>query len=103
MDKLLTKKDLAEHWKVTTHSIDNWVKEGLITPCKKVPEDMRFAPKYIAELDGVQIEKFSPLERHRLERELEEWKIRALNAEGIIAKITSIGTSAIGLYLKRNT
>lgn len=85
MDKLLTKKDLAEHWQVTVKAIDNWRKDGIITPCNGVPV-IRFSPQYIAELDGVKLERFSPLERRRLERELEEWKSRAQKAENVLTR-----------------
>lgn len=69
MDKLLTKKELAERWQVTETSIDNWRREKIITACKGVPS-VRFSLQHITELEGVKVEKFSPLERRRLEREL---------------------------------
>lgn len=86
MDKLLTKKDLAERWQVTEQSIDNWRKEGLISNCKGVPA-VRFSPQHIAELEGVKLEKFSPLEKRRLERENEELKIQNERLKEIISKV----------------
>lgn len=71
MDKLLTKKDLAARWQVTPKAIENWIKDGALSPCK-VPGNIRFSEQYIAELEGVKLEKFSPLERRRLERELKQ-------------------------------
>ncbi|HEY5524826.1 MAG TPA: histidine kinase [Clostridium sp.] len=70
MDRLLTKKELAEHWQVTETSIDNWRRDGTLTACKGMPV-IRFSPQHIAELEGIKLEKFSPLERKKLERELE--------------------------------
>jgi len=61
MGNLLTKKDLAEKWQVSEKSIDNWRQDGTVSACKGVPV-IRFSPQYIAELEGVKLEKFSPLE-----------------------------------------
>jgi hypothetical protein len=71
MEKLLTKQDLANRWQVTVRTIENWICDGIITPVKNIPS-VRFNPSYIAELEGLKLEKFSPLERKKLERELEE-------------------------------
>lgn len=90
MDKLLTKKDLAERWQVTTKTVENWIKDGVLTPCSKIPGNVRFTEQYIAELEGTKIEKFSPLEKKRLEKELEEWKAKAINAENALAKINMV-------------
>jgi predicted site-specific integrase-resolvase len=95
MEQLLTKKNLAEHWQVTIQTIDSYIKDGLITPCNKVPCKGRFNPKYIAELDGVKLEKFSPLERRRLERELEFWKTKAEELERTITKLSMDITQAV--------
>ena len=97
MDKLLTKKQLAERWQVTEKAIDNWRKEGILTPCKGIPA-IRFSLQHIAELEGTKLEKFSPLERRKLERELDEWKARAEKAESVLARANVIIAEAI--YLK---
>jgi len=101
MDKLLTKKDLAERWQVTETSIDNWRRDGIITTCKGVPA-VRFSPQHIAELEGAKIEKFSPLERKKIERELEDKnKIIELRDREIadlksrITRMLSIGAEVI--------
>ncbi|KPU43018.1 chromosome-anchoring protein RacA [Oxobacter pfennigii] len=100
MDKLLTKKDLAERWQVSTKTIENWVKEGKLTPCRNIPGDMRFHPDYITELEGVKLDKFSPLERRKMEREIEELKVRLEKAEGALAKVSMISTEAVYFKLK---
>lgn len=73
MDKLLTRKELAERWQVTPKAIDDWRRDGIITKCKGIPA-IRFSLQYVQELEGVKPERFSPLERKRLERELVEVK-----------------------------
>ncbi|MFL0195756.1 hypothetical protein ACJDU8_09305 [Clostridium sp. WILCCON 0269] len=54
-----------------------------------------FTRQYIAELDGVKLDRLSPLERKRLEREVEEWKAKAEKAEKALAKINMISMGAI--------
>ena len=71
MEKLLTQQDLAERWQVTTETITNWRKEGVITPAKDIPA-IRFTEQHILELEGVKLEKVSPLMYRRLEKEKEE-------------------------------
>lgn len=101
MDKLLTKKELAERWQVTEASIDNWRREKIITACKGVPS-VRFSLQHITELEGVKVEKFSPLERKKLERELEhknklvELKDKEIaDLKSRIAQMLSIGAAVI--------
>lgn len=93
-DKLLTKKDLAEHWQVSLQTIDNYIADGIITPIKSIPS-IRFSPQYISEFEGIKLEKFSPLERRRLERELEEWKLRAEKAEKAVVRANIVLMEAI--------
>ena len=93
MDKLFTKKDLADRWQVTESSIDNWRREGILTVCKGVPA-VRFSPQHIAELEGVKLEKFSPMERRRLEKENEELKIKLEKTQNIINKMQMLTLEA---------
>ena len=101
MDRLLTKKDLAERWQVTETSIDNWRRDGILTTCKGVPS-VRFSPQHIEELEGIKLEKFSPLQRKKLEREMDEQKLKLEQREKEIAdlksritRILAIGAEAI--------
>lgn len=84
MEDLLTKKELAAHWKVSERTIDQYREDGIVQTCN-LPI-VRFNPHHIRELDGVKLEKFSPLERRRLERELEYWKERAEKMEEVFNK-----------------
>lgn len=86
MDKLLTQDDLAERWQVSKRSIENWRKEGILQPVKGIPA-IRFTKEYIAELEGVKLEKTSPLQVKRLERELEKTKRENEKLKGIISNI----------------
>jgi DNA gyrase/topoisomerase IV subunit A len=86
MYKLLTKKNLAERWQVSEKAIDNWRKEGVITPCSGIPS-VRFNEQHILELEGIKLERFSPLEKKKLERENEELRLENEKLKGILANI----------------
>lgn len=96
MTKLLTQQDLADRWKVSVRAIENWRKEGILTPCKGIPA-IRFTEQHILELEGIKLEKVSPLIYRKLEKELEETKHENEKLKGILAKITA---EASQIYMK---
>ncbi len=72
-DILFSVKTLALKWGKTEECIRKYVKDGILTPCSGVP-GMMFSRQYISKLEDVELERFSPLERKKLEiriRELE--------------------------------
>lgn len=85
MEKLLTQKDLAERWQVSVKAIESYRQQGLITPVEGLPS-IRFNPQHIAELEGTKLEKFSPLERRRMEREIEALKQENERLKGILSQ-----------------
>ncbi|WP_304519588.1 histidine kinase [Clostridium tagluense] len=97
MERLLTKKDLAEKWQMSEQSIDDYRAKGIITAVKGLAS-VRFTPQHIAEIEGIKLERFSPLERRRLEIENEKLKLQLSKAEEIIAKVQTLSTGHI--YLK---
>ncbi|EPY2302365.1 Uncharacterised protein [Clostridium sporogenes] len=84
MNKLLTKKELAERWQVAEKTIDNWRENGVLAPCNGIPA-IRFSLQHIAELEGTKVEKFSPIERRRLEIENEKLKQENEKLKGILS------------------
>ena len=94
MDRLLTKKDLAEKWQVSEKAIDDYRAKGIITAVKDLPS-IRFTPQHIAEIEGVKLERFSPLERKKLEREVEELKLKLKRAEDVIAQVQMLSTGHV--------
>lgn len=96
MEKLLTQKDLAERWQVTEESIRNWRNEGIIQTAKGVPI-IRFTTQHILELEGVQLEKFSPLLKRKLEREIEELQEENQKLKRIIGNVLRETSEVIGL------
>ncbi len=95
-NKLLTQKDLAERWQVTEESIRNWRNEGIIQTAKGVPV-IRFTMQHILELEGVQLEKFSPLLKRRMEKELEELREENQRLKKIIGNVLAETSQVIGL------
>lgn len=91
MDKLLTQQNLAERWQVDVSTIKNWRQDGIIQQAKGIPA-IRFTEQHILELEGVKLDKLSPLERRRLEREIKELEIQNQKMRGIIARITAEAT-----------
>ena len=86
MDKLLTQQDLAQRWQVTTETITNWRKEGILQPAKGIPA-IRFTEQYIQELEGVKMEKISSLQFRRLENENLNLKEENQRLRGIITNV----------------
>jgi hypothetical protein len=91
--QLLTQQDLADRWQVEVRTIENYRKSGIIQPVKGIPT-IRFTEQHILELEGLKLDKMSPIERRRLEREINELKceVEKLNLEkeqlkGIIANV----------------
>jgi len=95
-DKLLTKKDLAERWQVEERTIDNWRKEGIIQQVKGIPV-IRFTEQYIFELEGIKLDKMSPLERKRLEFETDKLRLENEKLKGIISKVLAETSQIIGM------
>lgn len=96
MDRLLTQQDLADRWQVTVQSIENWRRQGLISTAKGVP-CIRFTEQHILELEGVKLEKVSPLMVRRLERELEDYKTKYEMLKGVLANILAESTKVINI------
>ncbi|MBY6878763.1 histidine kinase [Clostridium botulinum] len=95
-NKLLTQKDLAERWQVSIKAIESYRQQGLITPVEGLPS-IRFNPQHIAELEGTKLERFSPLERKRMEREIENLKQENEKLKGILSKVLSDVSEVINL------
>jgi len=93
-EKLLNVKALAERWDKDESSIRRYVKEGVITPCKGVP-GMMFHPQYVAKLEGVELERFSPLEKRRLEKEKEMLKKENSQLKEILSKVLAESSKII--------
>lgn len=95
MDKLLTKKDLAERWQVDERTIDKYRSEGIITPVKDLP-CIRFNLQYIEKIEGNIPEKVTMRERV-LEKKLEEVAKERDYLKSVLRNILSESSKVIGL------
>jgi len=96
LEKLLTQKDVADRWQISIQSVENCRKEHLITPVKGVP-GIRFNPQHIADIEETKLDRFSPIERRRLEREIEELKQKLATYEDVRAIILNASSKMINL------
>lgn len=85
MDKLLTQKDLAERWQMSIKSIEEYRKAGIIPVVDGIPT-IRFNMQTILELEGTRLERFFPVERRCMERELEAIKQENEQLKSILSK-----------------
>ena len=96
MKDLLTQSELAQRWQVSEESIRNWRNEGIIQAAKGVPV-IRFTMQHILELEGVKLEKFSPLLKRKMERELEELREENQRLKKIIGNVLAETSQVIGI------
>ena len=101
MDMLLTKKDLAEKWQVSEKAIDDYRSKGIIMAVKGLPS-VRFTPQHIAEIEWTKLEIFSPIERKKLENEIEELKKENESLKQITNNILSEAIKLIPLNKRKN-
>ena len=88
MAQLLTQKDLAERWQMSVKSIEEYRKAGIIPTVEGIPA-IRFNLQTILELEGTKLERFSPLERRRMEMELDEVKEENQKLKDILSNVLS--------------
>ncbi|MBI6110907.1 histidine kinase [Clostridium perfringens] len=93
---LLTKKELAARWGCTPKYIDNLRAEGVISTVKGLPAP-RFNIQHILEIEETKIESFSPLERRRLEREIQALREENQQLKGVLSNILAESSKVINL------
>lgn len=94
--KLLTQQDVAERWQVTVDTVTNYRKEGILQPCKNIPT-IRFTEQHILALEGIRLDRLSPLERKRLEVENKQLKN---DNERLRRTLTTIIVEANKIYME---
>lgn len=95
MDKLLTKKDLAQRWQVSERTIDEYREASIITPVKDLP-CIRFNLQYIEKIEGNIPEKKTLRER-KLEIDLDEVKKERDYLKEVLRNILSESSKVINL------
>lgn len=96
MKTLISREELAERWGVSTQSIINYEKDGVITRNPNIPVP-RYSLDEILKIEGVKFNSMSPLERSRLTKEIkkleEENKLLKLQ----LRKFAVLGTESLSL------
>lgn len=97
--KLLTVKDLAKRWQKDEGTIRRYIADKTITPCKGVP-GMLFHPSYISQLEGIELDKFSPIERRKMQHRIEELETIVKLQNEQLRKVAMLGTESMSLLQK---
>lgn len=93
-DVLLKVSDLAKKWQVTEKTIRDYISNETIIPCKGIP-CIRFSPKYIAELEGMELEKFTQLERRKMQKEIDQLKEENAEFRNLLREYQAINLKSL--------
>lgn len=99
MRSVLTQQELSERWGVTVKALTDWRNQGVLQPIKGIPV-IRYSIEYIQEIEGTTLEIFSPLERKRMEIEIEKLKQENEKLISIVSNVLSEASKAIH-YIKQ--
>lgn len=91
---LLSREDLAQRWGVNVRTIIKYEQDGIITRNPNLPTP-RYSIFEINKLDGIELNRLSPIERKRLEKELEEVTRERDQLKSIITEMNMVMTKAM--------
>jgi hypothetical protein len=94
--ELLTKHELALRWKISEKTVDEYRAAGIIKQVPKLPS-VRFNLQHIEQLEQTTIERFSPLERKRLQQQISDLEDKLAIYEGMRISILKISAMIINL------
>lgn len=94
--ELLTKSDLSKRWKVSEQTIDEYREKGIIKQVSKI-KSVRFNLQHIEAIEETKLDRFSPLERKKLEREIETLRQKIASYEDIRTLILSASSKIINI------
>lgn len=97
MKVVLTKAELADRWNVDTRTIDKWEQNKIIQRIDGIPAP-RYSIENIQQIEGTNnLNQFSPLERRRLESELEKLKAENEKLRTVLSNILSESAKIVGM------
>ena len=97
MKVVLTKAELADRWNVDTRTIDKWEQNKIIQRIEGIPAP-RYSIEDIQQIEGTNnLNQFSPLERRRLESELEKLKAENEKLRTVLSNILSESAKIVGM------
>jgi DNA-binding XRE family transcriptional regulator len=68
---MISRETLAQRWDLTTRTVINYEAEGVITRNPNIPVP-RYSMNEILKLEGADLNPLSPLERRRLNKQIED-------------------------------
>lgn len=95
-DILLTVSDLAKRWQVSEKTIRSYIENETLVPCKGIPS-IRFSPQYIAELEGIELEKFTQLKRKQLQKEINTLKQQNETLKNLLREYQAINVKSLSI------
>ncbi|MCI9063030.1 histidine kinase [uncultured Clostridium sp.] len=97
MKPVLTKSELADRWNVDTRTIDKWEQNKVIQRIEGIPAP-RYSMEHIQQIEGIKnINQFSPLERRRLENELDKLRVENEKLKSVISRILAESAKIIDM------
>ena len=87
---------MAKKWQVTEKTIRDYINNETLIPCKGIPS-IRFSPKYIAELEGIELEKFTQLERKKMQNQINVLKKENEELKSLLREYQSINLKSLAI------
>ena len=91
---ILTTQQLADRWKCTTQNITEKCRAGELHYIKEAPK-YRFSEQYIREIEERDLNPLSPMERRRLEKQIENLKEQLSEKDRYINQFRSLALQQI--------
>lgn len=93
---LISRKELAERWGVTTRTIINYEESGIITRNLKFDKPYYYLEE-IQSIDNYKPNPLSHFERKRLENENKELRDKINILENTLVKVVNVGTESMNI------
>ena len=88
------KNELADRWRCQPDSIDKMVKDGTITPSRKLP-GWKISREVVLKTEEVEFNPLSPFERRRLEQKIKELEGKVSSLQEIIGRWGEVSLEAM--------
>ena len=97
MQTLLSRQDLAKRWGLGVKTIEKYEVEGIISRVKGIPTP-RYSLESIMKIEGIEEQNpLSPMERRKLDKEIESLKLRVKKQNELLKKYSLLGAETINL------
>lgn len=97
MQTLLSRADLAKRWGLGVKTIEKYEMDGIISRVKGIPTP-RYSLESIIKIEGIEEQNpLSPMERRKLDKEIESLKLRVKKQNELLKKYSLLGAETINL------